>query len=307
MKLSFRFRSLAAAGVTLTAGLIGCQINRCHNCHEQGRSEFVVPVEPMPISNDKLPSDSQPTPLLVPQSQVPPSEDEVPVPTAGLTPIQRTCFITRNACAPACSTCPTSCGPSCGMGFLDHMHAKMARSQCKMNAVRSRFHDLMVELSPCNSCSSCQTCSPCNSGCSSCDTVIDGYASGDFGYGNGAWAAPAYSAYDRGMWTPTTYGPMNYGPQYQAAYQPSQMIQPPCNCRQNQQQIPQQYGYAPQQYQQPYAPQQPYYQPQYAPPIQQGYAPPTYPTPAVPARVPQVQAPAYAPQAPVTPPVPGAS
>lgn len=312
MKFTFRTRFIAAASMTLAAGLIGCQIHRSHTSHQPSvRSELIHTAEPLPLDGNALPRSNNQTPILVPQTQLPPADDEDPVPSAGLSPIQRMCFSSCSSCNTGCSSCTTSCSP-CSPGLFDHMRQKMARSQCKMNSVRSRFHDLLAELNPLSG--SCSSCSPCGSPCgSSCETVMDGFVIDDGCSSNmwmpGSGCSPCAS--NSGMWMPASYPNMAYQQPMSPQYPPMNPGQPPCNCRGEQHF--QQPTYAPQypQAQQPYYPPQPQAQynpqphpqygsqpqPQYNPQPQYSQQPqyahpqpsgpqyqPTYPTPVLPQR-----------------------
>ncbi len=312
MKLSFRTRLLAAASITLATGLIGCQLHRSHHKPERVRGNYTVPNEPAPLHREQLPLGNPHLPVLTPPSQVPPPEDESesPVPTAGLTPIQRTGFFSKSN---SCPTCPSACD-TCKPSFADRCRMKMEKDRCKMSSMMSSFNLFSKK-------SGCKTCSPCQNSCNSCYSggggiIADGYVVGDMGYPGTAW-------------TPTPYDQFSYAPQMPVAYQSMPSVQPPCNCQQNQTMMAPQYSYAPQYYpvqQYSYVPQyqpvyqptypqtysvpQPHYQPQYQVPVQPGYAPQTYPTPAQPApqvRVPQGPAPVYTAPTPVAPQVPGAS
>lgn len=311
MKLSFRTRLLAAASITLATGIIGCQLHRSHHGHHRGGGNQVVPVEPTPRNGYHVPQDDSQLPLLTPPSQVPPPEEESesPVPTAGLTPIQRTCFFSKGN---SCPTCPSACD-TCKPSFGDRCRMKMEKDRCKMSSMMSGFN-LFSKKSGCSKCSPCQA--PCNSGYAGGEIVSDGYVVSDMGYPGAAWS-------------PAPYDQFAYAPQMPVAYQPMPSAQPPCNCQHNYQVMAPQYSYAPQyhpapqyvyvpQYQpvyqptypQTYAAPQPYYQPQSQVPSQPGYAPQAYPTPVPTApqvRVPQGPAPVYTAPTPVAPQVPGAS
>lgn len=267
MLLSPRIKLIASACAVVTAGVIGCHLDRTPQMPDHA-PRSVAPEAPRHL--EPLPQPILPEPALVspPQALVPPVEDESAVPSAGLSPIQRMCFTS------SCSTCcPSTCAPCCSQpGLLSRM---VSNANGWHHQTKNFFRSLNPFGGGCSSCSSCDPCcSPCVSCCDPCGGVIhEGVVVSDVTMGCGPTCGPSCGPWapsgcgaNAGVWAPS--GPMYYPQPYQQV-----PMQAPCNCQRGQAMMqpatwggmpPQGYAQYPQYPQQPMA--VPQYQPAYAQP-----------------------------------------
>lgn len=227
MKFTSRFKLFASATAVLTAGLIGCQIHRGAQEPQPIAPEAPRYIEPLPDAQQ---------PLLPPAAQVPPAEDELPVPSAGLSPIQRMCYTSCSSCPSSCDV--SCCDPCCTPSFGSRLKAHLSGTGSKMSALHCRTKQFMSALNPFSSgCSSCNVCDPCCSPCMSCDPCCsDGFVVSDVAMpcstGCGTWAPGGYGM-QSGVWAPSAQpmmAPQGYFPQQY----PQMPAQAPCHCQQGQ-------------------------------------------------------------------------
>ncbi len=282
MKLTTQFKLFASVTAILTAGLIGCHIHRGGHISRRAAPEAPRRVEPLPLA--PAPYESNQPLLIPPQSQVPPADDELPVPSAGLGTIQRMSFSSCSSCSTCSTGCSTPCG-SCNDICYDCSPSWRARfinrTNEKLTALHCRTRQFLSSLKS----GGCSSCSVCDTGCfSSCDPCCSsGMAMDGFVVSDCTMPSPCCSpcmtspcgmspcGMSTGVWSPVSQPMMPQG--YYPQQYPQMPMQAPCNCQQGQAGMSYPgYGAMPQGYaampQQGYAPQM---QPGYPAMAPQGY------------------------------------